>query len=110
MTDRIKIIHEECRLRGLSGMPTHFMVDLHGSALGRFKELPHYEKLARYMAYAIENQPVFAYENDGIGGRVYYNNDAKLDALLNFNGEHTETGTLEKAIGLLRVAEYLRIP
>jgi len=77
MTDRIKRIHEECRVRGLNGMPTHFMVDLHGAILGKFKDLPHNEKLARSMAYAIENQPIFAYEGDGIGGRVYYNKDAK---------------------------------
>ena len=79
MTDRIKRIHEECRIRGLAGMPTHFMSDLHGAVLGRYKNLPHYEKLARSMAYAIENQPVFAYEGDGIGGRVYYNKEAPVE-------------------------------
>lgn len=81
MTDRIKKIHEECRIRGLNGMPTHFMADLHGAVLGRFKDLPHYEKLARAMAYAIENQPVFAYDSDGIGGRVYYNKDANPEVM-----------------------------
>lgn len=79
MTDRIKKLHEECRARGLAGMPTHFMADLNGSALGRFKELPHYEKLARAMAYAVENQPIFAYEGDGIGGRIYYNKEAPVE-------------------------------
>lgn len=81
MTDRIVKLQEESRVRGLSGMPTHFMADLHESVLGRFCNLPHYEKLARSMAYAIVNQPIFAYENDGIGGRVYYNNEAKPEAL-----------------------------
>ena len=60
-------------------MPTHFSVDCHGAALGRFSELPHWEKLAKSMAFAIENQDVFAYENDRIGGRIYYNHEAKVE-------------------------------
>ena len=79
MNDRIKRLQEECRARGLAGMPTHFASDLHGAVLGQFKNLPHYEKLARSMAYAIENQPIFAYDGDGIGGRVYYNKDEAPD-------------------------------
>ena len=81
MNERIKIISEECIARGRSGMPTHFGVDLHSSALGIYKELPHHEKLARSMAYAIVNQPIFVYENDKIGGRVYYNKEANIEKI-----------------------------
>ena len=30
------------------------------------------------MGYAIENQPIFAYEGDRIGGRIYYSKEAKV--------------------------------
>ncbi|MBR4887716.1 MAG: pyruvate formate lyase family protein, partial [Clostridia bacterium] len=53
--------------------PTHFLQDYHEAGLRRFADLPHGEKLARAMAYAIENQPVWAYAEDNIGGRIYYN-------------------------------------
>lgn len=78
MTERIKQLQQLCKQRGLIGMPTHFAADLHGAALGQFSKLPHEEKLARAMAYAIENQPVFAYEEDRIGGRVYYIKEAPV--------------------------------
>ncbi len=77
-TERIKRLHELCKQRGKVGMPTRFLADLHESALGRFAKLPHEEKLARAMAYAIEELPVFAYEEDGIGGRVYYDREAEV--------------------------------
>ena len=59
-------------------MPTHFGIDYHSSALNQYKDLPHAEKLARAMAYAIENQPVFAYDDDRLGGRIYYIKDAPV--------------------------------
>ena len=79
MSERTQMLENLSRERGLCGMPTHFMCDLHSSALGQFAHLPHYEKVARAMAYAIANQPVFAYEEDGIGGRIYYNKDKRPD-------------------------------
>ncbi len=53
--------------------PTHFLEDHHSSALHWYAGLPHAERLARAMAYAIANQDVWAYKEDRIGGRVYYN-------------------------------------
>ena len=80
ISERIKSIQKNCKVRGENGMPTHFGVDLHSAANERFAELPHWEKLARAMAYAIVNQPVFVYEDDGIGGRVYYNKEEKVES------------------------------
>ncbi len=78
MTERTRRLEADCRRRGIEAMPTHFDFDYHSSALSQFKDLPHAEKLARSMAYAIENQPVFAYEGDGIGGRVYYKRETRV--------------------------------
>ncbi|MBR2650695.1 MAG: hypothetical protein IKD45_03460 [Clostridia bacterium] len=77
MNERIKRLEALAKERGRAGMPTHFARDLHSAALGEFRDLPHAKKLALSMAYAIKNQPVFAYEGDGIGGRVYYNRDER---------------------------------
>ncbi len=85
ISERIKELSLKSRERGLSCPSTHFTYDYHSSALGRFAELPHAERLARAMAYAIENQDAFCYEGDGIGGRIYYAKerpaDARCDAL-----------------------------
>lgn len=78
ISDRIKSLEKISKARGLEGMPTHFSEDYHSSALGKFADLPIAEKLARAMAYAIENQPVFAYDGDAIGGRIYYNREAPV--------------------------------
>ena len=69
---RIEALQKQCAIRGKAAVPTRFAEDLHSSALGRFAELEHSEKLARAMGYAIENQPIVAYEGDTIGGRAYY--------------------------------------
>ena len=47
MTERIQRLHELCKERGLNMMPTHFLADLHGSALGKFSALPHMEKASK---------------------------------------------------------------
>ena len=73
VSERIKELEQLCAERGKSGMLTHFNEDYHSAAQNRFSDLPHWEKLARAMGYAIENQSVFAYEGDRIGGRIYYN-------------------------------------
>ena len=75
ISERIKNMEKLCAQRGIEQKPTHFTYDQHTSALTRFSDLPLWEKLARSMAYAIENQDVWAYEGDGIGGRVYYNKE-----------------------------------
>jgi len=79
MTERIKRLHQQSKERGTDGMPSRFLVNLHGAALGRFADLPHDEKLARSMAYAIENMDVFAYEDDRIGGRNYFHCEEKVE-------------------------------
>ena len=56
----------------------HFMRDYHGAALGIYKDLPHWEKLARSMAYAVVNQPIYAYHEDRIGGRIYYDRELPI--------------------------------
>ena len=84
------MLEELSRIRGIESMPTHFASDYHASALGQFAELPHWEKLARAMAFAIENQDVFAYEEDRIGGRIYYSREARPERYcpeLNFEAE-----------------------
>ena len=79
ITERISNLQKLAAKRGKAGMPTHFASDYHRSALTVYKDLPHWEKLARAMAYAIANQPVFAYEEDMIGGRIYYNKEAPVE-------------------------------
>ena len=79
LSERIQKLYQLSQERGASGQPSHFVRDYHASALGRFADLPHAEKLARAMAYAIENQPVWAYEDDGIGGRIYLNREAPVE-------------------------------
>lgn len=72
ISERIKELQQLSKEREKKPPCTHFTQDLHDAALGRFKDLPHAEKLARSMAYAIENQTIYAYKGDGIGGRIYY--------------------------------------
>jgi len=79
ISERIQSMEKISRERGISGMPTHFEKDYHSSALGIYKDLPHWERLARSMAYAIENQEVFAYPDDRIGGRIYYNHEERVE-------------------------------
>lgn len=81
ISERIKKLEVLAKERGITGMPTHFTADYHSSALGRFSNLPHWEKLARAMAYTVESQDVFAYEDDRIGGRIYYNREAAPERL-----------------------------
>lgn len=75
ISERIESLAKLCAERGTEQKPSHFMQDYHSSALNEFASLPLWEKLARSMAYAIENQDVWAYEGDRIGGRIYYNKE-----------------------------------
>ena len=79
LSKRIQELHEVSLKRGAAGQPSHFYRDYHASALGQFASLPHGEKLARAMAYAIENQDIWVYEDDRIGGRIYYNQEAPVE-------------------------------
>ena len=79
VTDRIAKLEEISKVRGkVPATRPHFMRDYHGAALGEFKDLPHAEKLARSMAFAIENQPIYAYDEDRIGGRIYYDRELPI--------------------------------
>lgn len=78
LSERIRTLCKKSAERGQAGKPSHFYRDYHSSALGTFSALPHGEKLARAMAFAIENQDVWVYEDDGIGGRIYYNKEAPI--------------------------------
>ena len=72
ITERISELQALCKARGKASLPSHFMKDYNAAALGKFKDLPHEEKLARAMAFAMVNQPVHVYEGDRLGGRIYY--------------------------------------
>ena len=80
LSDRTMRLYELCTERGKRSRPSHFLKDYHSSALDTFADLPHAEKLARAMAYAIVNQDVWAYEGDSIGGRIYYTAEAPIPA------------------------------
>ncbi len=107
ISKRIKRLEESSKIRGKAGMPTHFGNDYHFSANEIFGGLEHAEKLARAMAYAIENQPVFVYDGDRIGGRIYYNMeepisrfcpdaDCMTEARMRFHNEFPEADELLK--------------
>ena len=73
ISERIKELQRLCKERSDSpDVAPHFMRDYHAAALGIYKDLPHAQKLACSMAYAMENQPIYAYEGDRIGGRIYH--------------------------------------
>lgn len=75
ITKRIKTLQQVASLRGKAGQKTHFFKDYHTAGLTTYQNYPLWEKTARAMAYAIENQDVWAYEDDKIGGRTYYSQD-----------------------------------
>ena len=79
ISERIVEIQKKCLERGKRGFDTHFGRDYHFSALNLYSDLPHAEKLARAMAYAVKEQPVFAYADDRIGGRIYYNREVNIE-------------------------------
>lgn len=80
ITERISELHELSRVRGkVPAIRPHFMRDYNAAALGQYKDLPHDEKLARSMAFAIVNQPIYAYDGDRIGGRVYYDRELPVE-------------------------------
>ena len=58
-----------------------FLVTLHRLALGKYKSLPKWEKLARSMADAIVDQPVYINPTDRIIGRVYFQRVSAPEAL-----------------------------
>lgn len=74
-TERIAELEKICAQRGKSKIQSHMQEDYHSSALTRFAGCEQWEKAARAMAYAIENQEIYVYPEDRIGGRVYHTNE-----------------------------------
>ena len=81
ISERIKFIQERCLELGKSGKASHFDYDLHFSANNIYNDLPHGEKLAKSMSYAIANQDIWVYDYDNIGGRIFYNHEKPVDNL-----------------------------
>ena len=81
ISERMKMIFEESRALAKDPPASTFTSDLHASARTLFKDLPRWEKQARAMAYAIENQTVYIKPYDRIIGRVYYYGEKKPEAL-----------------------------
>ncbi len=89
-SERIARLEKACAERGKARVVSHFQKDYHNAALTLFAELPQWEKTARAMAYAIENMDIYAYAEDGIGGRVYHINELpaeKIDPDLDYRTE-----------------------
>lgn len=78
-TQRIIELEKKSAERGQSGIPSHFLADYHTSALIKFSYCEQWEKAARAMAFAIENQDIYVDITDRIGGRVYHTNEAPLE-------------------------------
>lgn len=74
-TQRINELITLTQQRGKASPKGHFSKDYHNSAKTLYKDCPQWEKTARAMAYAIANQNVYAYPEDGIGGRTYYGDE-----------------------------------
>ena len=80
ISKRMKMLFERSREVAINPPKSSFTSDIHSSALTLYKDLPRWEKQARAMAYAIVNQEVFIEPYDKIIGRVYYQNEAKVQA------------------------------
>ena len=78
LSKRIQELHEVSLKRGAAGQPSHFYRDYHASALGQYAPLPHGEKLARAMAYAIENIDVICKFIVNSNDYYYYNKTKHL--------------------------------
>ncbi len=72
-------IFEKSRKRAQDPPQNTFDHDRHRLALGEFSKLEKWEKLARSMAGAIVNQPIYIDEEDKIIGRVYYDNAKPIE-------------------------------
>ena len=75
--ERIDRLYNASLERALSKPGNTFIKDYHTLALGEYKGLPTWERIARSMAGAIMSMPVYIYEDDRIVGRVYHENSDK---------------------------------
>ena len=71
ISERIKNLAALTVQRSKAAPRSTFFQDLHGAALGQYAGLPQWEKIARAMAHAIANMPVYIHPEDTIGGRTY---------------------------------------
>ncbi|MBQ8893847.1 MAG: hypothetical protein IJ043_05500 [Clostridia bacterium] len=53
--------------------------DLHRLTLGKYANLPRWERLAHAMAEALENQAIYIYPQDRLIGRTYHSNKAEKE-------------------------------
>lgn len=77
--DRGEMLFTESRKKAILSPENTFDYDLHYAANELYTDLPRWEKQARAMAYAIENQRIFIEHYDKIIGRVYYTNAKPID-------------------------------
>ena len=104
-SQRIFELEKACTQRGKSRIPSHFCKD-YAVAYAELSHCDQWEKTARAMAYAIENQDIHVYPEDRIGGRVYHTNEAPvpydepalgyvdMDAFKEFAAEYPEAEEL----------------
>ena len=58
ITQRIEKLQELSRARGKDPKPSHFEKDYQHALINVYKDLPHWERAARAMAYALTNMGV----------------------------------------------------
>lgn len=78
--ERTEMLFAESRKKAIISPENTFDYDYHYAATKLFAELPRWEKQARAMAYAIENQQIFIEPYDRIIGHTYYTNSKPIDA------------------------------
>ena len=78
-SERIRTLEARSAELGRSSPQDHFERDYHYAGTALYAGLPHWEKMARSMAYAVVNQDVLVYEDEGIGGRGYHLNGAPVE-------------------------------
>jgi len=81
LSERMQAAFDRSRALAKNPPASTFQSDLHSSALHRFRDLPRWEKQARAMGYAIENQAIHILPDDRLIGRVYYRAEKKPEAL-----------------------------
>ncbi len=79
--NRMEMLFSESRKKAIASPQNTFKYDLHYAATELYADLPRWEKQARAMAYAIENQEIFIEPYDKIIGRVYYTNEKPIERL-----------------------------
>lgn len=72
LTEKVKELQIKCLERGKNPPYGYMAYDFNKAALGQFKDLPHWEKAALSMAWAITHQKVYVYPEDNLAGRYYH--------------------------------------